>query len=332
LAEIVLGSGFVLYRWEGDEIRYLLLHSARHGDVGLPKGKLEPGEEEIAGACRETEEETGLPPSALTVHDWFSRTASYRLPDGRTKSVTYRLARTAIAQVTISMEHTRAEWLAYPAARAALRHENLRGLLDDAATYLKDPALYSGLTPEAARCMLEERFEPGAPVIGHSEQVAGMSRAMAEAWDGLDPDYVEAAAWLHDIGRSVTHGAEHTLLGFNLVVAEGYPGYAAPCLSHYVKGRSMTLLGGDPTLLRAMWEACDLDSFLPEERIIALADFLAVGDRRARLEERHADLCERYGPSRFFDSSLAIVEKLKSEFETRSAQSLYALLGISTHS
>ena len=57
--EIRAGGGVV---WRpgpaGTEIA--IVHRPRHQDWTLPKGKLEPGEHELAGACREVWEETGF--------------------------------------------------------------------------------------------------------------------------------------------------------------------------------------------------------------------------------------------------------------------------------
>jgi putative nucleotidyltransferase with HDIG domain len=317
-------AGFVLYRRETGRNRYLTLRNARHGDVGLPKGRGDEGESPLATALRETEEETGLGRDRLAPHRWFERAITYPVAHG-SKEVVYLAARAEGAEVRLSPEHDGSAWLDLDEALAAIRHENLRGVLREAATFLKDPILRRGLTPAEARRLLAGRVSAKAPVVAHAAEVASMARILAEAWGETDVDYVEAAAWLHDIGRARTQGAEHALAGFELLVAEGLPGYAPPCLSHYCKGAARTEMGGDPDLLRAMWRACDLETFETEERLIALADFMAAGDRRVTLEERHADLCARYGPSPFFDRMLAIARGLKHAFESRTGHKLYEL-------
>ena len=75
-----------------------------------------------------------------------------------------------------------------------------------------------------------------------------------------------------------------------------------------------------------MWEACDLETFPVEERLIAMVDMMAVGPKRGTMEERHADLVHRYGPSPFFDTGLARSLELKQEFEARTGTDLYALV------
>ncbi len=318
----VRAAGLVLFRREAAGHRYLLLTNARHGDVGLPKGHAEPGEDELATALRETEEETGLRPARLCRH--LRREVRY--PVGRTtKVVTYYAAEASATAVRLSREHSAHAWLDLDAALASVRHERLRSVLHEAALYLKDPLLRRGLDPAAARELLVASVGPDAPVVAHTAAVVAMARTLAAGWGGLDAAYVEAAAWVHDIGRSVTHGMEHSLEGFGLLMRRGFGGYAAPCLSHYTKGRPLAECG---PLGPRLWAACDLDTFEIEERLIALADFLAAGDRRVTLEERHRDLAARYGRSDFLDGSLGISRQLKGEWEGRTGRELYDTLAI----
>jgi len=313
-----VASGFVLFR-RGAPFRYLTLRNAKHGDVGFPKGHVEPGEGLLEAAIRETAEETGI--TAVTPNRWFQRTIRYPLRGG-VKEVTYFAAESAREEVGLSREHDEARWRDLDETAAAIRHDDLRAVVRDAATFLKDPFLRGGLTPEAAEELLVSRVGEGARVVAHTAEVAAMARVIGGGTG--DPDYVEAAAWLHDIGRSVVQDDRHPLEGFRIVVAAGHPGYAPPCLSHYTKGVP------DPkgTHYREMSEACDLETFDPAEQAIALADALAAGSRRVTLDERYEDLARRYGPSPFLDRNLAICRQLKAAFEVRTKNDLYAILGI----
>ena len=58
-AEVVRAAGCLVYRWTGGRPEVLVAHRPRYDDWDFPKGKLEPGETELACAVRETEEETG---------------------------------------------------------------------------------------------------------------------------------------------------------------------------------------------------------------------------------------------------------------------------------
>ena len=75
-----------------------------------------------------------------------------------------------------------------------------------------------------------------------------------------------------------------------------------------------------------MWRACDLEVLGPEERLIALADAMAADERRVTLEERHADLCHRYGAGPFLDGMLDAARGLQREFESRTGRGLYETL------
>jgi predicted NUDIX family NTP pyrophosphohydrolase len=64
-----VSAGLLLYRRSGDEVEVLLAHPGgpfwTHRDAGawsLPKGLVHEGEDPLAAACREFEEETGLRP------------------------------------------------------------------------------------------------------------------------------------------------------------------------------------------------------------------------------------------------------------------------------
>lgn len=172
-----IASGFVLFR-RGEPFRYLTLRNARHGDVGLPKGHAEPGEDLLATAVRETAEETGI--TDVKPNPWFRRTIRYRLGGG-TKEVTYFAAEATGHAVRLSREHDLAEWRDLDGAAAAIRHEDLRNVVRDAAVFLKDPILRRGLSPEQAREMLVSRVGASAPVVAHTAEVAKMARVIGEA-------------------------------------------------------------------------------------------------------------------------------------------------------
>jgi len=321
----IRAAGFVLFRHgPGGVLEYLLLRATKHGEWGFPKGHAEPDESDRETARRETREECGLDPG--DGHPWFRTSIAYRVKRGPKTVVHFGAEVPPDAGVALSPEHDEHEWLDYRAARHRLPHENSREVLDRAATFFKDAALRDRRPPERARDLLVRHVGADAPVVAHTEQVAGMARALAAGW-GAGPDDAAAAGWLHDLGRARTHGPRHPLEGFGLACAEGWAGWAAPCLSHYTKGRPAEEIA-DRELRTAMYSACDLLGLTPLEKCVALADFLAPGPRRATIEERHADLVARYGPSPFFDSSRRIAEDLAAEWEAATGEKLYAALSI----
>ncbi|MHC4958036.1 MAG: NUDIX domain-containing protein [Planctomycetota bacterium] len=316
----IRACGFVLYFSGPDGLRYLILTNAKHGDVGLPKGRCKKKESDLECALRETEEETGL---AVTPGPFFQRTSRYPVKKGE-KTVHYFLASADKTDVQLSKEHSKYRWLSLEQARVAILHDELREIVQDAAVYLKDPVLRAGLAPTGAKELLVQHVGADAPVVAHSAEVAAIARTLSMSWADTDPLYVEACAWVHDIGRARTHDHRHGLAGFRMLCELGFPGYAPPCISHYLKGSAPESRGLDPEFTADLRAACDLDTFPVEERLIALADYLVAGSRRVPIEERHADLQARYGASPFIDTNRDIALALKAEWESHTGRDLYA--------
>ena len=108
-----------------DEARWLLLRARSHGEWGVPKGHLDPGEDFLAAALRETAEECGIALVAVTA---APQDLVYTLADGATKVVRYYPAVTRQREPRLSREHTQWEWLSRVQAIARLPHENMQML------------------------------------------------------------------------------------------------------------------------------------------------------------------------------------------------------------
>ncbi len=133
--EIRHAAGFVLFRDEAGKPRFLLLKNARHGTWGFPKGHRDPGEDDLACARRELEEETGL--DAIAIVPGFDRLERYPLPkSGALKSVRYFLARLIEGEPELSREHSEGGFKSAEEALALLQHESARTLLRAAAEHL----------------------------------------------------------------------------------------------------------------------------------------------------------------------------------------------------
>lgn len=131
-ASTVVAAGAVCWREVDGEVRVLLVHREHHGDVSLPKGKVDPGESTPQTAVREIREETGYRVALGAPLG----TAEYLLPGGRDKVVHYWAAEVTKAafreagEFRPNDEVAAVEWLPVVAAREALTYERDAEVLD----------------------------------------------------------------------------------------------------------------------------------------------------------------------------------------------------------
>jgi len=131
-------AGFVLFRTLHQQRQYLLLRHRDGGHWAFPKGRLEPQEDEIEAALRETFEETGI--SQLLPVAGFRETTSYtvrRNGQEKAKTVAYFLAEARECDVVLSAEHTDYQWLDLTEAAARLTFDSSHRILMKADTLLE---------------------------------------------------------------------------------------------------------------------------------------------------------------------------------------------------
>jgi 8-oxo-dGTP pyrophosphatase MutT (NUDIX family)/phosphohistidine phosphatase SixA len=119
----VYAAGAVCWRLIDGKVHVLLVHRTLHGDVTIPKGKVDPGESLPRTAVREIEEETGLA-VALGVPLGVSH---YEMPGGREKIVHYWAAEVTPAAIMRSTfvpnsEIAAIEWVTIKRARTYLSY------------------------------------------------------------------------------------------------------------------------------------------------------------------------------------------------------------------
>jgi 8-oxo-dGTP diphosphatase len=104
------------------------VHRPRYDDWSFPKGKAQEGEDDLAAAVREVEEETGLRCRA------GPRVAvqRYRV-SGRPKKVVYYLMKVGEGSFEPGPEVDRVDWLSIDGARRRLTYEADREVLEAAA-------------------------------------------------------------------------------------------------------------------------------------------------------------------------------------------------------
>ena len=151
-------AGIILFRRDGAECLFLLILSklTKKPLWEFPKGGVDEGETVLQAALRELFEETGIHESEVKLVPRFERTEDYRFTAGGTqrrslihKQVTYFLAETSKAEVTLSVkESSEFAWLSLPDASKRLRYKERRKLLLDAAAAAGCPAAAELVTPK----------------------------------------------------------------------------------------------------------------------------------------------------------------------------------------
>ncbi|BCY14579.1 NUDIX hydrolase [Actinoplanes sp. L3-i22] len=128
MPEPVRAAGGVLYRpGAGGVPEICLVHRPRYDDWSLPKGTYKPDEPALAAAIREVAEETGAAGSP----ELGLPEVTYRLPDGRPKTVRFWLMRAADdGPIQDTAEVDELAWLPLPEAAARLTYPAERPLLD----------------------------------------------------------------------------------------------------------------------------------------------------------------------------------------------------------
>ncbi|MFE9686383.1 NUDIX hydrolase [Streptomyces sp. NPDC002701] len=130
----VLAAGCVLWRRSpvDGELEICLVHRPKYDDWSHPKGKLKRGEDVLAGALREVEEETGhrcAPGPRLT-------TLHYQAND-RPKQVSYWAAEATGGHFVPNREVDRVRWLGPAAARERITQARDRELVDELLAVLR---------------------------------------------------------------------------------------------------------------------------------------------------------------------------------------------------
>lgn len=131
----VKSCGFVAYKQIGNENCYLIIKSL-NGDVGFPKGHMEPGESELETAIRELKEETGID---VNVVQGFRRQIEYELrraPDTIKQSVYFLGECVSDNIICQEAEVTEAGFVSYEDALKLLTFEETKNILEDAEKFL----------------------------------------------------------------------------------------------------------------------------------------------------------------------------------------------------
>jgi 8-oxo-dGTP pyrophosphatase MutT (NUDIX family) len=123
-------AGAVIFRRSDKGIRLLVLRAYKNWD--FPKGTIEPGEDALAAARREVQEETGLATLEYPFGDEFKET----LPYAGNKVARYYLAQTDAEKIELPVspelgrpEHHEYRWISFDEAEDLLP-PRLAGVLE----------------------------------------------------------------------------------------------------------------------------------------------------------------------------------------------------------
>ncbi|MFH1978692.1 MAG: NUDIX domain-containing protein [Candidatus Aenigmatarchaeota archaeon] len=133
-------AGAVIFRKEGEELLFLLLHYQYKSDYwGFSMGHIEKGEEPKKTVLREVKEETGID-NIIFVDEFKEKVKWFYRRDGETfnKEVIFYLAETNTKEIILSEEHVGYQWLTFEIAQRALGFENTKNVLENANSFLKE--------------------------------------------------------------------------------------------------------------------------------------------------------------------------------------------------
>ena len=128
----VISAGGVVFRWDKNQLLFLLLGSNKRGVWCLPKGLIEPDEDEVTTALREVREETGVSrvkirgKIGLIKYQFGFRTKTFD------KTVHFFLFETDQADSKVGNEHDFMEWMPFEKALETLSYPNEKEMLSKA--------------------------------------------------------------------------------------------------------------------------------------------------------------------------------------------------------
>ena len=192
----ILAAGALAWREKGDGVQVLLVHRPRYDDWSIPKGKLDKGETSPAAAVREVAEETGY---RVRLRRPLP-TATYLMPDGRTKVVNYWAA-TVRATIAPGPKNRRevdeVRWVPLEEASELVTRQNDQVPLEALRRFLEADELETapiiiqrhGAALSRAKWRREEALRP------LNKKGKKQARALPPLLDAFDPASVLSSPW-----------------------------------------------------------------------------------------------------------------------------------------
>ena len=161
---------------------------------------------------------------------------------------------------------------------------------------------------EAIKLLKRLNVQPS--IIHHMMAVSRKATKIAEniANVKINLQLVKIGALLHDIGRSVTHGFNHGIIGADIIRNLGYSEDLARIAEIHILGglsiEDAKAFGLPPK---------DYQPRTLEEKIVCLADKYFTGTKEVSIEERFQHWIDKWGKTKFLMKHLNKVENLEDE-------------------
>jgi len=194
------------------------------------------------------------------------------------------------------------------------------------------------LTIEGARELVVELASPGARWPAHSEKVAEVALLLALAARSceleVDVEFVEAAALVHDVGRSITqHPSLHGIEGFRILIGKGYPEVARVCLTHVLKGRTLREAVEEGQLPQSATVGIFEEALAPmsiEDQIVATADAMVMDVRVVSLDVRYAASRSKHADVGWMSGNERRAREMAANLERLLGRQLATIVGKTT--
>ncbi len=172
--------------------------------------------------------------------------------------------------------------------------------------------------------------------LTHSFYVADIAKAIANEM-GLDGEFAYTAGLFHDIGRltpqTCKSGTFHEVEGYKLLTEMGFPDIGRFCITHgaliktdkisYLEDPNTDLSNDDKKLCIEFLKSIEYNDY---DKIIQLADCMAVKEGYVILEQRILDLIRRRGNPSYWSNYFKDIYKLKKEIEEKINKSVYKVI------
>jgi len=185
--------------------------------------------------------------------------------------------------------------------------------------------------PQAETYLPEAQALNPGPWVHHSIWAARAAQAIATHHPDIDPAAAYILGLLHDIGRRVgVTGMRHTLDGYRFLQSQGFEDAARSCLTHSFPIKDVAFItgkwDGSAAELRFVEDYLARIEYTVYDRLIQLADTVALPSGFCLIEKRFVDVTLRYGFNVHTLQKWRAFLDLRQEFEAAIHCSIYAVL------